>query len=390
MELELGRTGASAGRSGEELAEAGQLFLMSYAPSTLEWVYATELDSLAFALHPIAPPVVLELRGPRITVEAETLAVGPAYDAHVRDVVGALARELGLVQLGATPEEGTAEERSLAFLRREAARATPETGPHLIGDFEHHRYPEVALATLLGPRDEAWRGRVVANPIEGRDAFPWFRDGAEHLRGRALSLLWHQVRFREPISEAEEDLCESVLEDLRSAYREDPRLDYPAEAWDEVSKLLGGRLRPPSDVLSRDARTAPPGIRGRIGYRRLTVERGVGAGFSIRFPGALAEEEREDGIWAGDLERRIHVAGVFADPDAPAAELVHEAVPGGEPISLALPGLEARAAIETVGDETELTAIVATRGAFCLLTAAERGGGDSFVRAVAASIAHGR
>jgi hypothetical protein len=361
---------------------------MSYAPATLEWTYATIDDSLAFALHPLGPPVVFDFGRGGVTVRAETLALGPGYDAHVRDVALAIARELDLVPGRATVEDDEAEARSLAFLAREASRATPGSGPHRIGDFEHHRYPEVALATLLGPRDEAWRARVAADPREGRDAFPWFRDGAEHLRGRALSLLWHQTRFRPSISEAEDDLAESVLEDLRAAHREDPNLDYPAEAWAELSSMLGGLHPPPRDVLVRDANRAPPGIRGRIGYRRMTVERGVGGGFSIRFPGELAEDEREDGIWAYDLSRRIHVAGILADPDAPAEVLVHEAVPDGEPLPLSLPGLETRAAILTVGDETELTAIAATKGAFCVLTAAERGGGSSFVRDVAASLTH--
>lgn len=388
MKLEFESKTEPEPEAGGELATRARSFLWSYAPSTLESVHVAGPGSLAFTLHPVAPPITLAVDAGRAIIEADTLAIGPGYDAHARDVVSALARELRVEPIDRGSEEGSSEERAFAFLAREAARATPETGPHFIGYVGRHRYPTVRLSTLLGPRDERWRARVAVDPAAGRDAFPWLRDGPEHLRGRALSLLWHAVRFREPISEAEEELAESALEDLRDAYREDPGLDYPAEAWDELSRLLGGRHRPPRSVFSRDARSAPPGIRGRIGYRRLTVEREVGAGFSIRFPGELAEEESEDGIWAGDLERRIHVAGVFADPDAPAAELVREAEPEGEAVPLSLAGLEARAAIAYAGDETSLTAVAATRGALCVLTAAERGGGSSFVHAVARSIAH--
>ncbi|MBC7172594.1 MAG: hypothetical protein H5U40_09220 [Polyangiaceae bacterium] len=288
----------------------------------------------------------------------------------------------------ADADGGSSNNRALAWLAREASLALPATGPHLIGDFGRHRFPDVPLATLLGPRDEAWRARVAADPLLGRDAFPWFADGPEHLRGRALSLLWHEVRFRPLLSELEEEICESVLDDLVAAHRDAPELDYPAEAWAEVSALLGGHLRPPRSVFARDPHQAPLGIRGELGYRRLVVEREVGAGFSIRFPGALSEEEREDGIWVGDLHRSVHVAGIHGEPGSPADALLAEApAPEGEPLELALAGLEVRAALREVGDETVLTAVAATEGCLCVLTAVERGRSTRFVQSVAASIA---
>ncbi len=394
IEIELARTDPADRRDARELAELARLALAGRAQETLEWMNSGErapegvapASWVRFSLHPLAPPVELELATGRVVARALTEAIGPGYDAHVRRVVAEVAREVGLAVASPAPAPGDAEARSFDFLAREASRATPESGPHAIGAGPAlHRYPEVPLATLLGSRDEAWRTRVVADPRAGADAFPWMRDGAEHLRGRALSLLWHAVRFRPPISEHEEELAESVLDDLRAAHREDPSLDYPAEAWAELASWTSGP-KPPRGVVAKDRAAAPPGIRGAIGYRRGTVERALPAGFSIRYPGLLAEEDRDEGLFAFDLERMVRVAAFEADPDVPPVDLLGELEASGAPLELALPGLVARATLERAEGGVELTAIAATRGGFCVLTAA--GADEAFVRAVAASVRH--
>jgi hypothetical protein len=395
--------GRARGRTPRALVEAAQLALIGHATETLEQLAVSAADApaplergeggatLSFTLHPLATPVVLEVDAQgAVTITGETLVVGPGYDAHVRATLDAVARDLGL-ELEHAPAPSS-EARALAFLADEARRAAASTAPRQIGGFGRHRYPDVPLATLLGPRDPAWLAAVLADPSAGRDVFPWWSEGLDPAArlGRALAQLWHEVRFRPLFSEAEEELAESVLEDLRGAYREAPELSYPVEAWAELAASLDGHGAPPDELFARPAAEAPPGVRGAIGYRRGRVEREVGAGFSLLLPGALAEEEHDEGVWAGDLERSVHVAGILADEDAPPEALFAEApAPEGAPIALAprTAGLALRAAIREAEGERVLTAVAASTGRVCLLTAIERGRDTGFVREVAASLA---
>ncbi len=393
-EPDLHLLGRATERSPRELVEAAQLALVAHATDTLEQLAVTGGEgeaTLAFTLHPLASPTVFEV-GPDggVTVTGDTLSLGPGYDAHVRGTMGAVARDLGIALAPPGPI-ASGEARAMAFLEREARRDASTAGARQIGRFGRHRYPSVSLATMLGPRDAAWLEATLADPRAGRDVFAFDAEGVGPAMqlGRALALLWHEVRFRPLFSEAEEVLAESILDDLRAAYRDAPELAYPAEAWAELAALLGGHGAPPAELLARPISGAPPGVRGPIGYRRGLVEREVGAGFALRLPGWLAEEEHDDGVWAGDLERSVHVAGIVADEGARPEALFAEApAPEGEPLAIAprTAGLALRAAVEDSGDERVLTAVAAAEGRLCLLTAIERGPDTGFVRSVAASL----
>src|SRR5699024_10912914 len=143
--------------------------------------------------------------------------------------------------------------------------------------------------------------------------------------------------------------------DLTEAYEAAPELAFPVRAWAELSGCLGGYGPPPAKLMERA--DAPPSVRGAIGYRRGVVARQVGAGFWVRLPGTLMEREDEDGVWAGDLDRSLSVAGIHVD-DEPAAEalLAEAPTPEGECLRFGISGLETRAGLRQSGDERVVTA----------------------------------
>src|SRR5690606_3968705 len=146
-----------------------------------------------FRLHPLAPALRLGITAGGLCLEGHTLDLGGGYAAYARRVGRAL-----FAALGATPPPLEAPD-ALACLGARARAPEGPPRPQPIGAFGVPRYPEVALATPLGPRDEAWRAAVAARPEAGLDALPWATEGlgAAHRLGRALSLIWHEVRFRE-------------------------------------------------------------------------------------------------------------------------------------------------------------------------------------------------
>src|SRR5690349_15905028 len=64
---------------------------------------------------------------------------------------------------------------------------------------------DAALATSLGPRDEAWLEAAVGDSRLAVDVTPWWADAidARNLLNRALCLMWTDVRWRAPANDAE-------------------------------------------------------------------------------------------------------------------------------------------------------------------------------------------
>src|SRR4029079_11332279 len=95
---------------------------------------------------------------------------------------------------------------------------------------------DAALATSLGPRDDAWREAAVGDSRLAVDVTPWWADAidARNLLYRALCLMWTEVRWRAPASDAERRVNDEVLRLLGRAFPLDPSLASP---W-------RGRLQP--------------------------------------------------------------------------------------------------------------------------------------------------
>ena len=57
-----------------------------------------------------------------------------------------------------------------------------------------------AIATVLGPRDDAWLEKALADTRVATDITPWWADATDgqYLLNRALCLMWLEVRWRTP------------------------------------------------------------------------------------------------------------------------------------------------------------------------------------------------
>ena len=79
---------------------------------------------------------------------------------------------------------------------------------------------EGAIATPLGPRDDAWLESAVADPRVAIEITPWWLDATDgrYLLNRALALMWLEVRWRKPAVEGEAERLEDVHRLLSKAY----------------------------------------------------------------------------------------------------------------------------------------------------------------------------
>ena len=168
-----------------------------------------------------------------------------------------------------------------------------------------------ALATPLGPRDDAWLESALERPNVAIDVWPWWSDAADarSLLGRALCLMWSEIRWRPP-GPGEEAVMDEVLELLRRAYAFDPSLDYPWPEWAELMAIRGYQ-----GALAATVRDRADGVdRPRIGYRRrpVTIRH---EGWSLEVPGSFAERWTSEEWWGGELARSITLAATTTEVD---------------------------------------------------------------------------
>ena len=187
---------------------------------------------------------------------------------------------------------------------------------HLAMPFDGHQFdvPEPIL-TQLGPRDIDWLEAVSADPSKGQDIFPWWEDGhgAEYHLGRALCYMWNAVRWRDPLTENEAELFESVLRHLDAAYNLDPDLKYPWGEWLEILECLGSTCENAELVRSLGPDEQAASGAEPIGYRRHDVRKNLGGGWSIAIPGDFVEELEEGQTFlAFDETRNVRVTCMSA------------------------------------------------------------------------------
>ena len=314
--------------SGEKLLAEVDEWLVTAPDGTLRGRPAAGLPSEAttaeYQFHPAARSVYLEAAdGGRLTVIASTSPVGPGYHTYVRGLLQRMGDELDIewAASGApddpavsfdptgffeSGQRADAERGHLAWLHRallEArdARARGIAGIHLETPPGALFTSSGVLATVLGPRSEEWLDRAIADPRVAADVWPWVADAmdARYLLGRALSLLWLEVRWRPPTNE-EELLLDEVLALLRRAYPLEPSLPYPWVAWSELLALRGSEDPATHQLVDRmvpKVAEEPP-----IGYRRSPVTI-IHQGWALDVPGSF-DEHRTDEEWTGGEARR--------------------------------------------------------------------------------------
>ena len=222
------------------------------------------------------------------------------------------------------------------------ARRQGATGIHLATPAGVRFTFDGAVATVLGPRDDAWLERALADPREATDILPWVADAmdARYHLNRALTQLWTEVRWRAPAGERETAVLDDVLATLRHAYPLEPTLAWPWREWREAFVLRGqtdpatfqmlqranaqAGLRPPEPppgkaLIGGDAPAPAPVAPDMIGYRRLPVTI-IHEGWAVDLPGSFSEERSAE-EWSG------------SDPGRSVTLAATETATGGAPMS---------------------------------------------------------
>ena len=219
----------------------------------------------------------------------------------------------------ATEERATAERSALKWLgaellaSREGRRGTGRTVGDTIGGFHLGTPPGVRfgfagrLATVLGPRDDAWLNRAAADPRVAIDVVPWWADAtdARYLLNRALCLMWTEIRWRPPIADGERDVIEETLRLLSRAFPLDPGLPYPWHEWQEIIEMRGFEDHTARQI--RERASAAELDRPRIGYRRQPVTI-IHEGWALDVPGSFADRRTDEEWWGGEGGRTVTLA----------------------------------------------------------------------------------
>jgi hypothetical protein len=299
-------------------------------------------------LHPAAGEVeVAVAEGGSVSAVGATAEVGPGYHTYLAHHLRRLGAENGItweppdVQAGTgdltgffeTGRRADAEGPLLVWLRDTLQRARDQRSlggqpVDLIVSTADRFTFDGAIATPLGPRDDAWLSAALANPRTAVEIWPWFADAtdARYLLNRALCLMWTEVRWRPAIEEGEPEVVDEVLRLLRRALPLEPELPYPWREWKELLDIA----RDPDPLRERveqEAAAAPEGPP--IGYRRNPV-RVEQAGWQITVPGSFATLRTDEELRASGGDRTITIAASPTGTDAApmAAETFLERVAG--------------------------------------------------------------
>jgi hypothetical protein len=306
---------------------------------------------LAISLHPAASDVILSVgEDGAVTIRAWFPPVGPGYQTFV----GRLAQRIGLdhgiewstgdvagdadaetqVPPNAVADPARAADRQAAehsyltwlgsglIAAREARRRG--SGTVHLGTPAGVRYQvDAALATGLGPRDDAWLDAAVNDSRLATDMTPWWADAtdARYLLKRALCLMWTEVRWRPPADDAERRVHDEVLRLLARAFPLDPSLPFPWREWHELARIRGA-----DDAMTRqvEAKAERAPKRPSIGYRRRPVLV-VHEGWELEVPGSFAEARTPEEWSGGEAGRTITIAatetGTADGPMSPQAFL---------------------------------------------------------------------
>jgi hypothetical protein len=318
--------------SGDSLTTAVEAWLTAAYPDAVRSTRRRTLESgdseLAMVLHPAAPDVVLTASDTgRVTVAADTEVVGPGYHRFVGRLLERMAIDLAITWdvVGAEDADPAFETAPMTFADRAGTERAylgwlgrtllgvrngqaSRGGGVQLGIAPGVRYTfDGAIATVLGPRDDAWLEKALADTRVATDITPWWADATDgqYLLNRALCLMWLEVRWRTPAMRSERLLLDEVHRLLTKAFPLEPRLAYPWRAWAEVVEHSGV-----DDPMSRqvvDRASREPDDTTPIGYRRnpVTVSH---EGWALEVPGSFAERRTPEEWWGGGVGRNITLA----------------------------------------------------------------------------------
>jgi len=310
----LFRRGPDAHDVGERLGRIAKRMIRG-AVTRAKWKgdrYIVEL-----ALDAQAPRVRLSCEADAsVVLAAVTSPIGPGYHLDVIRRVSPVLEEIDYAW-DDDDEDAAGVQRDTCEWLADELRA----GKTRIDVPRPYIVPDAAVLTMLGPRDARWRDAVIADPMRGADAFPyWQPDAPGHaLRARALIAMWHEVPWREPLDDDERAVMKQVDHDLRAARKIDIDIDVPWPDWSELLDLLGT-----DDGYAEEAARRAAGRPGTIGYRRYELDVELIGGWWVRLGGAFVGGWDEDGgrYWATDGDRTIELVSMTAEEHRDSAALL--------------------------------------------------------------------
>ncbi|MEO6777477.1 MAG: hypothetical protein ABI467_31410 [Kofleriaceae bacterium] len=299
----------------EDVAKQLAFLLMRMKRTTSRQLKKVDRFIAEVTFHPRAPAAKLVV-GPdaELSVKAQTSTLGPGYHADVLDRLQPVLDELDFVWTEPEPEPAAA---MCTWLAGRLAEGDDQLWVGLSGAYKF--VSDAAVLTAVGPRDEAWRQAVLAEPARGLDAFPWpvagkgFGDLAS-----ALVAMWQEVPWREPLDDAEIALMERVERELAAAQRAGVT-ELPYEAWAELLGYLGRDDDDAAKVYKRAGER--PNL---IGYRRLDMDIALTGDWIVRVPGSFAGRWEDDHTryLASDGDRAIEFTSLTAEAETDSAKLL--------------------------------------------------------------------
>ena len=294
--------------------------------SILRQVKPTGEARLLVDLHPAAAPIAIVVsESGQVDVTMEAVFAGPGYHRFVGRVLERLGQELA-IDWPAPSEDpsaavsfsdrATTERDYLGWLG--PALADVRAARRLGSGLQHLGTPSGvtysiggALATVLGPRDDAWLDAAIADPRLAIDIVPWWADATDgrSLMNQALVLMWLEIRWRRPAVEGEAEMFDEAHRLLSRAYPIDPNLPYPWTAWAELATLRGIDDPMARQAIARAERDGEPSGPP-IGYRRLPVRISHEGWVLENVPGSFAERRTDEEWWGGGAGRGITLAAV--------------------------------------------------------------------------------
>ncbi len=266
---------------------------------------------ITLEMHPAAAPVRISvLTDGDLEITGDTSAIGPGYHADVLAQLAPVLDELDFTWADEQPDPRTAMGAWLASELTLGKRriALPSELAFVI---------DAAVLTPMGPRDQAWRDAVIADPARGADAFAWWDDGPGQLeRSRALLAMSLEVPWREPLDAEERRLMVSVDKDLRAARKANKGLELPYAEWAELLTWLG------EDERAAELRERAGGKPAVLGYRRHPIQVSLDAGWTFELPGGFVGSWEDERYWSTDGDRMVELTCLTTAGDQDSAALL--------------------------------------------------------------------